>query len=90
MPLSVLPAKLQAQQIFYSYSETLHKNNKEKLSATHNTKEIKINIQAQYSECNTKFTVKPSSECFPTFSFVWCPYLTIINYGHFNNTDLSN
>ena len=47
-----------------------------------------MNIQAPCSWCNTKHTAKPYSENFPTFSFVWCPYLTTAVYGHFNNTDL--
>jgi hypothetical protein len=39
---------------------------------------------------NTEYTVKTRSESFPTFSFVWCPYLTMVVCGHFNNTDLLN
>jgi hypothetical protein len=32
-----------------------------------------MKIQTQSSGCNTKHTLKPYSENFPTFSFVWCP-----------------
>jgi hypothetical protein len=60
------------------------------MSAKHDTKEIKMKIQAPSGERNTKGTTKPSSESFPTFSFVRCPYLTMVVYGRFNNTDLSN
>ena len=62
---------------------------KKKMSAIHDTKEIKMKIQEPYSECNTKYTAKPCSESVPTFSFVRCPCLTMVVYGHFNNTDLS-
>jgi len=54
------------------------------------TQKIKIKIQSPSSERNTKHTVKLHSESFPTFSFVWCPYLNMVVYGRFNNTDLSN
>ena len=60
------------------------------MSAICDTKEIKMRIQAPSSECNATYTVKPYSDGFPTFSFVWCHYLTVVVYGHFTNTDLSN
>jgi hypothetical protein len=40
IPLSVLPAKLQAQQFFYSNSS--QNIQKKKISAKHDTKEIKM------------------------------------------------
>jgi len=66
-----------------------HTHTQNKMSAIHDTKEIKMKIQEPYSECNTKYTAKPCSESVPTFSFVRCPCLTMVVYGHFNNTDLS-
>jgi len=49
-----------------------------------------VKIQEPSSECNTKHTAKPCSESFPTFFFLRCPCLTMVVYGHFSNTDLSN
>jgi len=63
---------------------------KKKMSAIYDTKEIETKIQAPSSGCNMEYTVKTCSESFPTFSFVWCPYLTMVVYGCFNNTDLFN
>jgi hypothetical protein len=37
------------------------------MSAIHHTKQIKMKIQASSSDCNTKFTVKQSSDSFPPF-----------------------
>jgi len=60
------------------------------MSAIYDTKEIEMKMQAPSSGCNTECTIKPNSEGFPTFSFVWCPYRTMVVCGCFNNTDLSN
>ena len=63
---------------------------KKKKCLQYDTKEIKMKIQAPSSECNTRYTVKPIFRKFPHTSFVWCPYLTMVVYAHFNNKDLSN